>query len=71
MICQSTRSLGQVSSTTYSPALEKQVALGLVEGGLERKGQQLWATYPLKGHHVPVEIVEPCFFDKDGSRMHV
>ncbi len=63
-------SLGQVSSTTYSPVLEKQVALGLIEGGLERKGETLWATYPVKGHHVPVEIVEPCFYDKDGSRMH-
>ena len=64
-------SLGHVSSTTYSPALEKQVALGLVEGGLERSGHRLYATYPLKGHHVPVEVVEPVFFDKDGSRMHV
>lgn len=63
-------SLGHVTSATYSPALEKYVALALLENGRDLIGKDLYATFPLKGIHVAVEIVDPCFFDKDGERMH-
>lgn len=63
-------SLGHVTSATYSPALEKYVALALLEKGRDLIGRELYATFPLKGHHVAVEVVEPCFFDKDRERMH-
>ncbi len=65
------RSLGHVTSSTYSPALEKYIALGLLEDGRERIGQELIASYPLKGHRVEVEVVSSHFFDPEGSRMHV
>ncbi|TQV83300.1 sarcosine oxidase subunit alpha family protein [Denitrobaculum tricleocarpae] len=66
------RSLGHVSSTTYSPAIDKFIALALLEGGLETNAERiLYAADPLRGGHDPVEVVSPCFFDKDGSRMHV
>ncbi|HIP79126.1 MAG TPA: sarcosine oxidase subunit alpha family protein, partial [Kiloniellaceae bacterium] len=65
------RSLGHVTSSTYSPALEKYIALGLLENGRERIGQELIASYPLKGHRVEVEVVSSHFFDPEGSRMHV
>src|SRR3546814_961302 len=42
------KSLGHITSTAYSPALEKYIALGLLEDGPERIGQNLIATYPLK-----------------------
>ncbi len=64
------RSLGHVSSATFSPALDRHIALALVEGGRERIGDRLYATDPLRGGHVPVEIAAPCFFDPDGTRMH-
>lgn len=63
-------SLGHVTSCAFSPALEKHVALALLQDGKNLIGEQMHATFPLKGHHVPVEIVESCFFDKDGERMH-
>ena len=63
-------SLGHVTSSAYSPALEKYIALALLEKGRDLIGNELFAAFPLKGHHVPVEIVDPCFFDKDGERMH-
>lgn len=63
-------SLGHVTSATYSPALEKYVALALLENGRDLIGRDLYATYPLKGLHVAVEVVDPCFFDKAGERMH-
>ena len=63
-------SLGHVTSSAYSPALEKYIALALLEKGRDLIGNELFAAFPLKGHHVPVEIVDPCYFDKDGERMH-
>lgn len=63
-------SLGHVTSSAYSPVLEKYIALALLERGRDLIGRELYATFPLKGHHVPVEIVDPCFFDRDGERMH-
>ena len=65
------RSLGHVTSVTYSPALEQYIALGLLEDGRSRIGDRLVATYPLKNIDVAVEVVSPHFFDPDGSRMHV
>ncbi len=63
-------SLGHVTATTYSPALEKNIALALLAGGRRRHGQRLWAADPLRGTHVPVEVVAPCFFDPEGTRLH-
>jgi sarcosine oxidase subunit alpha len=65
------RSLGHITSVTYSPALEKYIALGLLENGPERIGEKLVATYPLKNIDVDVEVVSSHFFDPEGSRMHV
>jgi heterotetrameric sarcosine oxidase alpha subunit len=61
--------LGHVTSTTWSPALGHPVALALVEGGLERKGQTLHATFPLREETVAVEVVDPVFFDPTGERL--
>jgi sarcosine oxidase subunit alpha len=54
----------------YSPALEGYIALALLERGRQRHGETLHAANPLSGRHGPVEIVAPCFFDPEGSRMH-
>jgi sarcosine oxidase subunit alpha len=54
----------------FSPALESYIALALLDRGRGRFGENLFAADPVRGNHGPVEIVDPCFFDKDGSRMH-
>jgi sarcosine oxidase subunit alpha len=64
------RSQGHVTSMCFSPALEGYIALALLDGGRRRFGENLFAADPVRGGHGPVEIVDPCFFDKDGSRMH-
>lgn len=64
-------SLGHVTSPCYSVVKEAYIALAFLEGGRARIGETLYATYPLANRHQPVEIVEPCFYDPDGSRMHV
>ena len=64
------QSLGHVTSWTFSPALDRHIALALLRGGRDRLGRRLFATYPLKGWHVPVEVVAPCMFDPEGKRLH-
>jgi sarcosine oxidase subunit alpha len=61
--------IGHITSTTYSPMLGKNVALALVQGGLEREGQTLYAAYPLRDEHTPVRVVHPVFFDPEGERL--
>ena len=61
---------GHLTAMTYSPALETYVALALLERGRSRFGESMYAADPVRGSHGPVEITDPCFFDKDGSRMH-
>jgi len=62
-------SLGHITSTTWSPALGKYIALGLLEDGPQRIGQKLIATYPLKNIDVEVEVVSSHFFDPEGARQ--
>jgi sarcosine oxidase subunit alpha len=64
------RSEGHVTAMCYSPALEGYVALALLRRGRLRHGETLYAADPLRGGHGPVEVVDPCFIDPDGSRMH-
>ena len=61
---------GHVTAMCYSPALETYIALALLKRGRGRHGETLYAADPLRGSHGPVEVVDPCFFDPDGSRMH-
>ncbi|HTS90905.1 MAG TPA: sarcosine oxidase subunit alpha family protein [Stellaceae bacterium] len=62
-------SLGHVTSTATSPALGHPIALALLRGGLERKGETLHALYPLDGSAVAVRVVEPVFVDPEGARL--
>jgi len=62
--------LGWVSSATFSPSLNRHIALGFVASGPARIGQRLLAWSPLQGREVPVEIVAPVFFDPQGERLH-
>jgi sarcosine oxidase subunit alpha len=64
------RSQGHVTAMCYSPATEGYIALALLERGRQRHGEKLFAADPVRGKHGPVEVVDPCFFDRDGSRMH-
>ncbi|MGB8816993.1 MAG: 2Fe-2S iron-sulfur cluster-binding protein [Rhizobiaceae bacterium] len=64
-------SFGHVTAACYSPALEKYIALALVKNGKSRIGTTAYATAPLTGQHLPVEIVDCHMFDPEGRRMHV
>lgn len=61
--------IGRVSSPAFSPTLGYPIALGFVAGGSRRKGETLYAMYPLKGDIVPVTMVDSVFFDPKGERF--
>jgi sarcosine oxidase subunit alpha len=64
------RSEGHVTAMCFSPVMETYIALGLLERGRLRFGETLYSADPLRGSHGPVAVVDPCFYDKEGSRLH-
>jgi sarcosine oxidase subunit alpha len=64
------RSQGHVTSMCFSPTQEGYVALALLARGRQRHGETLYASDPVRGRHSRVMVVDPCFYDRDGSRMH-
>lgn len=60
---------GRVTSSYHSPTLDKPIAMGLVRHGPSRMGQVL--DFPIPGGGVmKARIVDPVFFDKEGSRLN-
>ena len=61
---------GRVTSTYYSPTLDKGIAMGLVLNGPDRMGEEVsFAT--LDGGTVKARIVNPVFFDPEGEKQNV
>lgn len=60
--------IGQVTSTYFSPTLNRSIAMALIENGRSRMGETL--SFPLDGKVVRARIVDPVFYDKEGSRMN-
>ncbi len=64
--------LGHVTSSYFSPALGRSIALALVEGGRARMGEKLYsATAASAERHEFVEatVVPPIFLDPKGERL--
>ncbi|MDF1794695.1 MAG: sarcosine oxidase subunit alpha family protein [Thalassobaculaceae bacterium] len=62
--------LGHVSSSAYlSPTVGHPIALGFVSGGPARKGQTVWAVFPLRNLEIEVRITDPVFVDPQGARL--
>src|SRR5690606_22994403 len=61
------RSAGYVTSSDESPAVGGPIALGLVERGMSRIGEEVSLFHLGKTRRAV--IAQPCFFDHDGSRI--
>ena len=62
--------IGRVTSTYFSPTLNRGIAMGLVAQGPDRMGEILNFT-ALSGKEVKVKLVDPVFYDKNGDRQNV
>ncbi len=61
---------GRVTSTYYSPTLDRGIAMGLVRHGPERMGEVLRFS-ATEGDPVKARIVGPVFYDPDGEKQNV
>ena len=62
--------IGRVTSTYYSPTLNKGIAMGLVHNGPDRMGEVL--SFPgTDGKTYEAKIVDPVFYDKEGEKQNV
>jgi sarcosine oxidase subunit alpha len=67
---QKMRTIGHVTSTYFSPTLDRSIAMALIEGGAGRMGETL--SFPLEGGKVmKARVVDPVFYDKQGARQNV
>ena len=64
-----TKSSGHVTSTCFSPHVEKEIGLALIADGRQIQGKTMYASSPLTGREVPVEVVHPIFIDPQGERV--
>ena len=62
-------SLGYVTSSTPSVALEGWVGLALVAGGRARIGSRLLGSAPVSGESTELELVSPHMFDAENARV--
>ncbi len=58
---------GHVTSSYWSPALGRSIAMALLQGGLARRGETV--TISLAGKNVRAEVTEPRFYDPEGERL--
>jgi sarcosine oxidase subunit alpha len=63
-----TPALGHITSSYHSAALNRPIALALVQSGRNRLGQRLYV--PMPSSPVAVEVVSPVFYDPKGERLN-
>ena len=61
--------IGHVTSSYWSEALGRSVAMALVEDGRARIDQSLYI--PMPGQDITVKVVTPIFYDPQGERLKV
>jgi len=62
--------IGYITSSYWSPTLNRSIAMGLIKNGTSRMGEYI--KFPLKDRSpVRAKIVSPIFYDKDGEKQNV
>ena len=62
--------IGRVTSTYYSPTLDRGIAMGLVQNGPGRMGEVI-EFGNLYGDPIKAKIVSPVFYDPEGEKQNV
>ena len=61
---------GRVTSTYYSPTLDRGIAMGLVRHGPDRMGETVTFA-KIGGGEIVARIVDPVLYDKAGEKQDV
>ncbi|NOH70663.1 sarcosine oxidase subunit alpha family protein [Vibrio pectenicida] len=62
--------VGHVTSSYFSPVLDRSIALGVIKGGLSLQGEKVYFPLP-DGTSVEAEIATSVFYDPKGERQNV
>ncbi|WP_129563967.1 sarcosine oxidase subunit alpha family protein [Paraburkholderia dokdonensis] len=65
-----TAMIGHVTSSYYSPILDRSIALAVVKGGHNKTGEYVSISMA-DGRRVKAKIASPIFYDTEGVRQHV
>jgi sarcosine oxidase subunit alpha len=60
--------LGHVTSSYFSPNLNKSIALAVVKGGKDMLGKKLFI--PMEDKSISVTVANPVFFDEENKRLN-
>ncbi len=60
--------LGHITSSYFSPNLNKSIALGVVRGGKNMLGKKLFI--PMQNKIIKVSVADPVFLDKENKRLN-
>ena len=60
--------LGHITSSYFSPNLNKSIALGVVRGGKNMLGKKLFI--PMEDKTINVTVADPVFLDKENKRLN-
>jgi len=60
--------IGHITSSYYSPNLNKSIALAVVKNGKKLKGKKLFV--PMVNKTIEVTVSDPVFLDKEGTRLN-
>ena len=60
--------IGHVTSSYYSPNLNKSIALAVVKNGKKLKGKKLYV--PMQNKTIEVTVSDTIFLDKEGKRLN-
>ena len=60
--------LGHVTSSYFSPNLNKSIALAVVKSGKQILGQKLFV--PMKNKTINVTVTDSVFFDKENKKLN-
>ncbi len=60
--------IGHVTSSYYSPNLNKSIALAIVKNGKKLKGKKLYV--PMVNKTIEVTVSDTIFLDKEGNRFN-
>ena len=64
------KTIGHVTSSYFSPTLQRSIAMALIEGSQARLGETV--SFPLEGDKVvEAKLVSPVFLDAEGKRQNV
>ena len=65
-----TKMIGRVTSSYFSPTLDRPIALALVERGPDRMGECIAVNSKDDGKEIMAKIVAPDFLDREGIRQN-